>query len=78
MFVNPGPAVTRANALLHLVEVFRCDTRGDLMHHGNARHAVAARFQQMHDVAASYEEAVRVAERREPVCHKIRVLHHEV
>ena len=63
---------------MNLVEVLGRDTGCDLMHDGDARQLVAAGLQQMHDVAAGDKEAVRIAERYEPVGEKVGVFRHRV
>ncbi len=64
-----------ATVAARLVEVLRRDSRGDLVHGGDARHRLSSAVEQVHDVAARDEEAVRVAQLAQPLHHEVGVLH---
>jgi hypothetical protein len=44
------------------VVIFGCNAGGDFVHERDARHPLSRGVEEMHDVAAGYEETMRVAE----------------
>jgi hypothetical protein len=69
-YKSKGTAIRR-----YLIEVFRGNPRRNFVDDGDARKLVAAAFKQMHDVAASDEKAMSIAEFGKPGGELVTIFH---